>query len=122
MIKFDLEKALAGEKVVTRDGREVAQLVRFKCSIDETYPVTCVLDGMIERYRDSGGYSEINQNHCSDLFMAPKKLSGFVNIYIPHGEDEVFTVHCERRHADKVAGSSRVACIDLSQFEQGYGI
>jgi hypothetical protein len=30
MKPFDLEAALRGEKVVTRDGREVTQLVRFK--------------------------------------------------------------------------------------------
>ena len=29
MIKFDLEKALAGEKVITRNGEEVTQIVKF---------------------------------------------------------------------------------------------
>jgi len=121
VIKFDLEKALAGDKVVTRDGREVTQLVNFVvmtdrslCGVLDKELCTWLIDGSryvsgvpVENYR---------------LFMAPKKLSGFVNVYDDgrHG-----TVHKTKTAADEWAEDMprdciRLTCIDLSQFEEAH--
>ena len=79
MIKFDLEKALAGEKVITRDGQEVTQLVKFDVK-DVDYPLLGVLSDNINSWQCSGRYNIDESEHALDLFMAPKKLSGFMSI------------------------------------------
>ena len=121
MIKFDLEKALAGEKVVTRDGREVTQIHKFDISDDN--PIFGVISDKVFSYVDTGEYHHDKRESAHDLFMAPKKLSGFVNVYSDgrHG-----TVHKTNLAADDWAEEMprdiiRLACIDLSQYEEGYG-
>lgn len=71
MKPFDLEKALAGDKVVTRDGREVTQLHVFDIATPANN-LFGVLDGKIMRYRDSGTYLN-TQGSVNDLFMASTK-------------------------------------------------
>jgi hypothetical protein len=67
---FDLEKALAGEPVVTGDGRKVLELKLFKSQIDN--PLVCLIEGR-------EGLVSVRSNglamcdHDYDLFMAPKK-------------------------------------------------
>lgn len=116
MIKFDLEGALAGDKVITRDGQEVTQFKVFSTSSGED--LACVIDGSVRLYDGLSGLAKIADN--IDLFMAPKNLSGFVNIY--DNDSCTYSVHSDRRTADKLAGSKRTACINLSQFEEGYGL
>lgn len=89
MKPFDLEKALAGERVVTRDGRNVNQLTLFKFK-DHDY-----LYGVIEGSNDLSAwnpYSHGAGKHiiCDineiDLFMAPKKVKRWILIH--NKEDE----------------------------------
>ena len=115
MNKFDLEKALAGGKVVTRDGREVTQLHAFKGVDSGQECIYAFLDGDVQNYFDGGIYNEDLNENPNDLFMAPKQLSGFVNVYLVRAHDT-------KEIADKEAGSNRVACIDLNQFTEGYGL
>ena len=104
MKAFNLEKALAGEKVLYHSGHEVTQFAVFKISACN------VICGVInDVFRP--GLSE------SDLFMAPKKLSGFVNCY-SYG----FSTYKTRGSADNGSTKCRIACIDLSQFEEGHGL
>ena len=117
MIKFDLEKALAGEKVVTRDGREVTQLHVFNCGDDVEYNVYGVVGCGVEDFSVKGKWAH-GENEL-DLFMAPKKLSGFVNVYKQGACDVIFGT---KEAADEHHTRNRVACIDLSQFEEGHGI
>lgn len=51
----------------------------------------------------------------------PKKLTGFVNIY---RGDEHGVIHHSRELADANIRQSqkRIACIDLSQFNEGHGL
>ena len=52
--------------------------------------------------------------------MAPKKLSGFVNVYADGRCDgDVFN---SKLHADELQCEERIACIDLSQLEEGRGL
>ena len=70
LIPFDLEKALVGEKVITREGIEVKNLTLFEgCGI---YSLAGILEESLISWTSEGIYSkgDINEN---DLFMAPKE-------------------------------------------------
>jgi len=76
MEKFDLERALAGDPVVTRDGREVTQLTLFKAN-RAIYPLVGVVNGQLESFRENGkSWSE-----SPDLFMKPKVVENWFNVY-----------------------------------------
>jgi hypothetical protein len=77
MEKFNLERALAGEPVITRDGREVTQLVKFDCI--NKYNLYGVVNGQIESFNIDGSWYQ--SSHNNDLFMKPKENAVWVNIY-----------------------------------------
>lgn len=74
---FNLEAALAGEPVVTRDGREVFQVTLFEC--ESKYPLCAVVDGDICSFTETGGHYYNGQPSQYDLFMKPKThiVNGF---------------------------------------------
>ena len=79
MEPFDLERALAGEPVVTRDGREVTEIYFFK-TFEGTYPLVGIIDGEKCSYTTKGkNYSSKNSDF--DLFMKPKVVEGWFNVY-----------------------------------------
>jgi len=121
MDKFDLEKALAGDKVVTRDGREVTQFHVFNHTNDPILYGYDVDNDHVEQWFVAGNYHK-GTNECGgDLFMAPKKLSGFINIYASRYCES--PIHATREVADNESNkTTRLACIDLSQFEEGHGL
>jgi hypothetical protein len=85
MKPFDLEKALAGEPVVTRDGRVVKELIRFKTLND--WSVFAVVGNCVIQCNDNGQHSDCEHNSL-DLFMAEKpkvKKEGWVNLYVFDG-------------------------------------
>jgi hypothetical protein len=79
--KFDLEKALNGAKVVTRDGREVQQLTKFEGSTD--YQLAGVMDGNLQTWTEQGGYYTDRESDL-DLFLTVKPKRIWVNVYIFH--------------------------------------
>ena len=126
MNKFDLEKALAGDKVVTRDGREVTQLHKFTLGnglvalsgvVGDSLPCFTFEGDEFWRIRHDGNY---------DLFMAPKKLSGFVNVYRDDGGELFFgDVSGDKLMSKQLSNISNheiVARIDLSQSEEVHGL
>ena len=125
MIKFDLEKALAGDKVVTRDGQPITQLVKFKTySGSVLYGLNCDMD-KIESWLIDGRYHDVKGECAADLFTAPKKLSGFVNIYRDDGELSLGCLHDDKAMCvanNNIQGKKAIACIDLSQFDEGHGL
>jgi hypothetical protein len=120
MKAFDLEKALAGEKVVTHDGQEVTQVVLFKPVKGGCESICALIDGCIRAFYEDGNYNIKGDKSDMDLFMAPKKLSGFINYYV----DFAPSYHRTRQLADMEfnTAKARTACIDLSQFEEGHGL
>ncbi len=135
MIKFDLEKALAGDKVVTRDGRDVTQLHRFLvkngtlarslgsndifCAVIDGYVGSVTVKGVYSVYSDGDGELDL------DLFMAPKKLSGFVvGFATDDGKSTFSNTFATKEAADDFAsnGVHKTYCIDLSTIEQGHGL
>lgn len=76
MKPFNLEKALAGEPVLTRDGRAVTQLHKF--NIEKAYPLRAVLDGEVVAFAIDGASSLLGESSL-DLFMAEPER--WVNVY-----------------------------------------
>jgi len=79
MKPFNLEKALAGEPVVTRNGEPVSEVHYFE-TVTRQYKVFAVVTGEVQSYTESGRYT-LRVEHAFDLFMAPVKRVGWVNIY-----------------------------------------
>lgn len=78
---FDLEKALAGAKVVTRDGREVSEIVLLKTLRSGRFPVITVVNGMREEYAMDGTYNEEKSESNYDLFLATEIKTGWIGIF-----------------------------------------
>ncbi len=86
MEQFSLEKYLANpsKKVVTRDGRSV----RIVCTDmkNTSYPIVALItdkevgEFSIE-YTSDGKFRDLNIEYTFDLFFAPEKHEGWVNIY-----------------------------------------
>ena len=77
MKPFNLEAALAGAKVVTRDGREVTQLVLFEA--DHSQLLRGVVNRVIVPFYTNGQYN-ITGYDFNDLFMAPTKQKVYLRI------------------------------------------
>lgn len=114
MKPFNLERALAGDKVVTRDGREVSEL-RFLQSVSPNgYCVVAVIDGDPFLFLQNGKITSINH---FDLFMAPKTVKRWVNFY----PTDCFSYPIEE-DAKTYAYKNAIAIAVPVEFEEGYGI
>lgn len=92
---FDLEKAKAGAKVVTRDGRQV----RIICwdRMDTTEHIVALVECHIDvktvekvfTYTNRGEYWR-GEEHDLDLFMAPTTVERWVNVYKNENENEYY--------------------------------
>ena len=87
MKQFNLEEYLKNpeRKVVTRDGRKVT---RFLCTdAKNNYPIVAMIetfDGSIEQLRNytkNGYFCADESDNELDLFFAPEKHEGWMNIY-----------------------------------------
>ena len=67
---FDLEAAKRGERVVTRDGREVAELHHFTTNTNSKWQICAVIDGSTLWFKADGSVSD-HVSSGEDLFMAP---------------------------------------------------
>lgn len=79
LIPFDLERALAGDPVQTRDGKPFTQIHKFNTTVP--YCIAGVLDGFLKLYTRDGKYNPALGDTNSDLFMAPKVREYWVNVY-----------------------------------------
>lgn len=88
MKPFDIERAKAGDPVVTRDGRKVRILCYDKK--DDSYPIVALIeneaeDEFTESFTLEGKYwDKKTEEESEDLFMAPIKKTMYVNLY-KHG-------------------------------------
>jgi hypothetical protein len=80
MRTFDLKAALRGEKVVTRDGREVTTVL-LPDGLAEPYTVVAVINGELYSYTADGSYARDDGSKPHDLFMAAKTFQAYSNIY-----------------------------------------
>ena len=102
MKQFNLDEYLKNpeRKIVTYDGREV----RIICvnRIDKDYPVVALVRKKnvesIESYTKDGKYIN-NKIYNHDLFFAPEKKEGWINVYRGNGGCNTFV--CNRIFATK---------------------
>lgn len=86
MEQFSLEKYLANpsRKVVTGDGRKVKILCTNRKS---PYPIVALVENhdsdneSVCSYRENGLYSLYSLSEENNLFFAPEKHEGWVNVY-----------------------------------------
>lgn len=103
---FDLEKALKGEKVVTRDGREVTRLVDFPDAMFSEFLVAAVSDGCLRTYTLKGRENS-GSDSSNDLFMVPKERVVWVNLY-GDGEGGEAYHYTSQKDADEGGMSTRL--------------
>lgn len=82
MKEFDLEKAKAGEPVITREGKP-ARILCFDLKSGTYNILYAVDDGGVEFISscDNFGRSFLGKETPTDLFMAANKKKGWINIY-----------------------------------------
>lgn len=102
LIPFDLEKALAGEPVITRDGRPVDEVHLFKTDTTE-YPLRYVTEGKTLCCDKSGRYWANGAEVSGDLFMAPKPVEIYSAVYAAYMGEERRCKEDAILHADKSA-------------------
>lgn len=83
MKEFNLEKAKAGAKVCTRDGRE-ARIICF--DMDNNYSIVALVknkDGEegVSTYLSDGSFFSGVEKDCDDLMLVCEKKEGWVNVY-----------------------------------------
>ncbi len=96
---FNLEEALAGEKVVTRDGRNVIEVVKLSKAVGSQPVIAVKEDGSWTSYTSDGYLCTGGILSDNDLFMAPTKKQGWVNIYKQVGNTYVATVYLSEEEA-----------------------
>jgi hypothetical protein len=80
MKPFDLEKALAGEPVVTRDGQKIIEIHYFKY-VKTKFPLVVHIENnsSVDHYTIKGKWTDDFVNEELDLFM--DELEKWVNVY-----------------------------------------
>ena len=110
------------EELQTRSGSEVLGI--FEDKVEGCDPYNRYL--VVIKDDEGIGIARVNISGCywahgetdKDVVLKPKKLSGFINIYKNHSSSGIFT---KEEYADDNM-SERIACIDLSQFNEGEGL
>ena len=122
MEQFSLEKYLANpsRKVVTRDRRKV----RILCTnVKSTLPIVAVIT---DKYRgefsadyDSiGKYLGFKNDSCADLFFAPEKHEGWVNIYqVGKNKKCGFIYETEEAAKDQFESNEHIATVKIEWEE-----
>ncbi len=121
LLPFDLQRALAGDKVVTRDGREVTQLTKFEITENE-YPLIGVVGDRIRSWTIKGQLFRDGRFAECDLFMAPTTVKRWVNFYETEHPDKSNGYAFKTEAAAKRAALSNAIAIAVPvEFEEGYG-
>jgi len=77
---FNLELALAGHPVITSDGQVVSQIVEFNVKHGK-YSIAGIINGEIRTFMSDGSFYNCSSESCINLFMAPIKKQGWVNVF-----------------------------------------
>lgn len=86
MIPFNLERALGGERVITRNGEEVTGLHHFK-KVASEYSLFGVVNGKVTGFTVNGEIL-VDMHHEMNLCMAPP--DEWINLYWDLNAKETF--------------------------------
>jgi hypothetical protein len=107
---FNLEEALNGAKVVTRDGREVRQLTKFEGVTTESYSLVGVLGRYMCSWADDGRFNDVfGEEQSKDLFIAVEPRRAWVNVWrdVTDGGITIGKQHESREEAESRAKFDR---------------
>ena len=119
MKQFSLEEYLKNpsKKVVTRDGKSV----RIRCTDrkDAVYPIVALIDSNgkeeILSYTKNGYFYYDGRKDVNDLFFAPEKHEGWVNVY--KDGDRFYSSMDILKTKDKAEALSCRSCIATVKIE-----
>lgn len=121
---FDLEKAKAGEPVMTRDGCKARVICFDREEVD--FPLVALVTDpesgteTLETYRADGRYTIAVAVTDLDLVMAPVKKEGWMNVYPSNMTSLVGVcshIYLSQAAADEEAGKHRKACLHVKWEE-----
>lgn len=78
---FNLEDALRGFPVETRDKQPVSELHLFQTIKDLKQQLVAIIEGRAFTFDIGGRYISWDIKSDKDFFMSPKKIKGWVNVY-----------------------------------------
>tara|TARA_R110002096_G_scaffold203040_2_gene387943 strand:- start:22 stop:354 length:333 start_codon:yes stop_codon:yes gene_type:complete len=110
MSKFNLKKALAGEKVITVSGSEVTNLTVM--TIDGSDKLVGVYKKKIKQWNFNGSKPWNDNLH---LKMAPDMGEGFLYVFA----NGCTTMSKEKRSRNLL---NYIMCFDLSEYPIGFGL
>ena len=103
---FDPIAAMAGAKVVTRDGRAI----RIICTdADSKFPIVGLANGKPCTFSISGNFYDTGTS-IADLFMAPVIVTKWINIYHEHTTGYIYD---SKEEADRRMCANRIACAKM---------
>jgi hypothetical protein len=120
MKPFNLQEALAGKPVVTREGLQVQDLQQFPSA---TYQrIGAVIRGEVLTFNENGGYWNNGNISDRDLCMASEKKEGWVNVYPKVSETSLTRsrdgyIYESKALANDMAGENRIACVRVEWEE-----
>lgn len=82
MKPFNLKEALSGKTVLTRDGEEVTNIVKFD-NVNHPFNLAGVLHGRIQTWTEKGEFNIYSESELNDfdLFMASEETAIWINIW-----------------------------------------
>jgi hypothetical protein len=114
MKPFNLEEALAGAKVITGLGKLVTDIAYFP-SASGFYKVCAVIDEVILYFTVAGCLFKKRTNSFLDLYMAPVKKEGWINIYKDEKPGEC--IYKTKEDARASGWTGPIACVRIEWEE-----
>lgn len=110
---FNLDRALAGDKVISRDGS--IKPYDFKCWSQDTLEKSLFgyFSGEILSFYSDGSHEGYGIESNFDLFMAPIKKQGWVNVYLNTLTRELSSSRCSY----ETKQSSIYNCFETESFK-----
>ena len=124
MKQFNLEEYLKNpsRKVVTRDGRKVT---RFLCTdLKNEFPIVAAVESCkgaypeeLLTYRDNGAFYDDVTIDRRDLFFAPEKHEGWVNVCKSQMYNRCGLIHNSEEEARRSRGLDAIATVKIEWEE-----
>ena len=122
MKQFNLEEYLKNpsRKVVTRDGSKVKRIL---CTDARgQYPIVALVEALDDGNESAFSYTKDgrfypNEEHIYDLFFAPEKHEGWVNVYRTQGKLGCVFIYDSEKEARRNGGETAIATVKIEWEE-----
>lgn len=107
MKPFNLQEALEGKSVITRDGHKITSIHHFKHS-ESTHPVYAHIEGSsrVEKFNVEGKWSASGTlTHELDLFMEDEEY--WINVYWDAENRRIWTIRLWESEEKALAGRDK---------------